>query len=45
MVTVRDHEDDLVAAIDAAADDYVAKPFSPHALATTPNAGYRLVVE
>ena len=28
----RDHEDDLVSAIDAGADDYVRKPFSPRVL-------------
>jgi DNA-binding response OmpR family regulator len=32
MLTVRDQEDDLVAALDAGADDYVLKPFSPRAL-------------
>jgi DNA-binding response OmpR family regulator len=32
MLTARDREDDLVAAIDAGADDYVTKPFSPRAL-------------
>lgn len=32
MLTVRDGEDDLVAALDAGADDYVRKPFSPRAL-------------
>lgn len=32
MLTVRDQEDDLVAAIEAGADDYVHKPFSPRAL-------------
>jgi DNA-binding response OmpR family regulator len=32
MLSVRDQEDDLVAAIDAGADDYVRKPFSPRAL-------------
>ena len=28
----RDHEDDLVSAIDAGADDYIRKPFSPRVL-------------
>jgi DNA-binding response OmpR family regulator len=32
MLTVRDQEDDLVAAFDAGADDYVRKPFSPRIL-------------
>ena len=32
MLTVRDQEDDLVAAFDSGADDYVRKPFSPRAL-------------
>lgn len=32
MLTVRDQEDDLVAALDSGADDYVRKPFSPRAL-------------
>jgi DNA-binding response OmpR family regulator len=32
MLTVRDQEDDLVAAIESGADDYVRKPFSPRAL-------------
>ena len=32
MLTVRDQEDDLIAALDAGADDYVRKPFSPRAL-------------
>jgi DNA-binding response OmpR family regulator len=32
MLTVRDQEDDLVAALDGGADDYVRKPFSPRAL-------------
>ena len=32
MLSVRDQEDDVVAAIDAGADDYVRKPFSPRAL-------------
>ncbi len=32
MLTVRDQEDDLVAALDAGADDYVLKPFSPRSL-------------
>jgi len=32
MLTVRDQEDDLVAAFDAGADDYVRKPFSPRTL-------------
>ncbi|HKE93607.1 MAG TPA: response regulator transcription factor [Povalibacter sp.] len=32
MLTVRDQEDDLVAALEAGADDYVRKPFSPRAL-------------
>jgi DNA-binding response OmpR family regulator len=32
MLTVRDQEDDLIAALDCGADDYVNKPFSPRAL-------------
>jgi DNA-binding response OmpR family regulator len=32
MLTVRDQEDDLVAAFDSGADDYVRKPFSPRSL-------------
>lgn len=32
MLTVRDQEDDLLAAFDSGADDYVCKPFSPRAL-------------
>lgn len=32
MLTVRDQEDDLLAAFDSGADDYVRKPFSPRAL-------------
>lgn len=32
MLTVRDDEDDVVAAFDAGADGYVRKPFSPRAL-------------
>lgn len=32
MLTVRDQEDDLLAAFDSGADDYVLKPFSPRAL-------------
>lgn len=32
MLTARDAEDDLVAAFDSGADDYVCKPFSPRAL-------------
>src|SRR5262245_61413297 len=32
MLTVRDDEDDMVAAFDAGADGYVRKPFSPRAL-------------
>jgi len=32
MLTVRDQEDDLVAAFDSGADDYVRKPFSPRTL-------------
>jgi DNA-binding response OmpR family regulator len=32
ILTVRDLEDDLVAAFDSGADDYVRKPFSPRAL-------------
>ena len=32
MLTVRDQEDDLIAALDSGADDYVNKPFSPRAL-------------
>ncbi|HVF16860.1 MAG TPA: response regulator transcription factor [Steroidobacteraceae bacterium] len=32
MLTVRDQEDDLVAALECGADDYVNKPFSPRAL-------------
>jgi DNA-binding response OmpR family regulator len=32
MLTVRDQEDDLIAAFEAGADDYVRKPFSPRAL-------------
>ena len=32
MLTVRDQEDDLVAALDSGADDYVRKPFSPRSL-------------
>jgi DNA-binding response OmpR family regulator len=32
MLTARDSEDDLVAAIESGADDYVCKPFSPRAL-------------
>lgn len=32
MLTVRDQEDDLVAALESGADDYVRKPFSPRAL-------------
>ena len=32
MLTVRDQEDDLVAALEAGADDYVRKPFSPQEL-------------
>jgi DNA-binding response OmpR family regulator len=32
MLTVRDQEDDLIAALDCGADDYVCKPFSPRTL-------------
>jgi DNA-binding response OmpR family regulator len=32
ILTVRDQEDDLVAAFDSGADDYVRKPFSPRSL-------------
>jgi DNA-binding response OmpR family regulator len=32
MLTVRDQEEDLLAAFDSGADDYVRKPFSPRAL-------------
>ena len=32
MLTVRDQEDDLIAALESGADDYVNKPFSPRAL-------------
>lgn len=32
MLTVRDQEDDLIAAFDSGADDYVRKPFSPRSL-------------
>lgn len=32
MLTVRDQEEDLLAAFDCGADDYVRKPFSPRAL-------------
>jgi DNA-binding response OmpR family regulator len=32
MLTVRDIEEDLIAAFDSGADDYVRKPFSPRAL-------------
>jgi DNA-binding response OmpR family regulator len=32
MLTVRDQEEDLIAAFDCGADDYVRKPFSPRAL-------------
>jgi DNA-binding response OmpR family regulator len=32
MLTVRDQEDDLIAALECGADDYVNKPFSPRAL-------------
>ena len=32
MLTVRDQEDDLVAALNCGADDFVSKPFSPRAL-------------
>lgn len=32
MLTVRDQEEDLLAAFDSGADDYVCKPFSPRAL-------------
>ncbi len=32
MLTVRDREEDLIAALDCGADDYVGKPFSPRAL-------------
>jgi DNA-binding response OmpR family regulator len=32
MLTVRDHEDDLIAAFECGVDDYLSKPFSPRVL-------------
>jgi len=41
MLTVRDHEDDKVAALDAGADDYITKPFHVRELAARIRAAVR----
>jgi two-component system KDP operon response regulator KdpE len=41
MVTVRDNEDDKIAALDAGADDYVTKPFHVRELAARVRAAVR----
>jgi two-component system KDP operon response regulator KdpE len=41
VLTVRDHDDDKVAALDAGADDYVTKPFALPELAARIRAGIR----
>jgi len=43
MLTVRDKADDLAAAIEAGADDFVVKPFSPIELRARIKAGQRVV--
>ena len=43
ILTARDEKADLVAALDAGADDYVAKPFNPQELRLRLRAGRRVV--
>lgn len=38
MLTAKGHEDDLIAALDAGADDYIRKPFSGRELVHAPRA-------
>jgi two-component system KDP operon response regulator KdpE len=41
MLTVRDREEDKIAALDAGADDYITKPFNMHELAARIRAAVR----
>jgi len=43
VVTARDAKEDLVNALDAGADDYVSKPFTPEALSARVRTGSRFV--
>ncbi len=43
MLTIRDHEDDKVVALDAGADDYITKPFSVPELAARIRSAMRRV--
>ncbi len=43
MLTTKDNKDDIVAGLDAGADDYLAKPFHPAELRARVQVGKRLV--
>jgi DNA-binding response OmpR family regulator len=43
LLTARDQKRDIIAGIDAGADDYVTKPFNPHELKVRIRAGRRIL--
>ncbi|MEW6671359.1 MAG: response regulator [Thermodesulfobacteriota bacterium] len=43
LLTARDNEDDIVAGLDAGADDYITKPFGNNELRSRVNVGRRII--
>jgi len=43
LLTARDREDDIVAGLDAGADDYITKPFGNNELRSRVNVGRRMI--